>query len=60
MVSEDLTLLSDDANYRDTLQTYLKYMQQLPPQRLWMKEELGPRIAQVPHRILLLAFLYQV
>jgi len=47
MIAEDLTLLSDDANYRDTLQTYLKYMEQLPPQKLWMKEELGPRIAKL-------------
>ena len=43
-MAEDLSLLSDEANYRDTLQAYLKYMEQLPPQKLWMKEELGPRI----------------
>ena len=43
-MAEDLSLLSDAANYRDTLQAYLKYMEQLPPQKQWMKEELGPRI----------------
>lgn len=47
MTVDDLTLLSDDANYRDTLQTYLKYMQQLPPQKQWMQKKLGPRIAKL-------------
>ena len=47
MVAEDLTLLADKANYRDTLQTYLKYMQQLPPQKEWMKDQLGPKIQYV-------------
>ena len=39
------TLLRDETNYRHTLQAYLKYMQQLPPQRKWMSEKLGPRLA---------------
>lgn len=47
MASKDLTLLADQSNYRDTLQTYLKYMQQLPPQREWMKEKLGPKIQEI-------------
>jgi len=47
MPADDLTLLTDKANYKETLQTYLKYMQQLPPQREWMKEKLGPKIAQM-------------
>ncbi|XP_057294297.1 histamine N-methyltransferase B-like [Hydractinia symbiolongicarpus] len=41
------TLLSDDTNYRLTLQTYLKYMQQLPPQREWMNTKLAPRLSEI-------------
>jgi len=46
-MSSDLTLLQDDTNYRLTLQTYLKHMQQLPPQREWMKHKLGPRLSEI-------------
>jgi len=41
------TLLTDEENYRLTLQTYLKYMQQLPPQRKWMQDKLGPRLGGI-------------
>ncbi|XP_047142170.1 histamine N-methyltransferase isoform X1 [Hydra vulgaris] len=37
----------DETNYRVTLQTYLKYMQQLPPQREWMKNVLGARLTNL-------------
>jgi len=43
-MAEDPHLLTDETNYRMTLQTYLKYMQQLPPQREWMKDTLAPHL----------------
>jgi len=46
-MAEEHTLLQDETNYRHTLQTYLKYMQQLPPQRKWMSEKLGPRLVEI-------------
>jgi len=38
------TLLADSNNYKETLQTYLRYVQQLPPQREWMTYKFGLRI----------------
>ena len=43
-MDEQNVFISDETNYRITLQTYLKYVQQLPPQREWMKNVLGPRL----------------
>lgn len=44
---EKNTLLTDKINYRETLQTYLRYVQQLPPQRDWMKYKFGLRIRDI-------------
>lgn len=46
-MSDQHTLLEDETNYRHTLQAYLKHMQQLPPQRKWMSEKLGPRLGEI-------------
>jgi len=40
-------LSNDPQNYKETLQTYYRYMQQLPPQREWMKYKFGLRIRDI-------------
>ena len=44
-MSNEGTLLQDESNYRHTLQTCQKYMEQLPPQRKWISNKLGFHLA---------------